>query len=86
MLLENILTAGQIAGAIGAIIGTVLLILKYFFYKPLVKLIKDTTRQIQPETNGGKSLSDVALGIARVERKVESVIKRVERLEENLCK
>jgi F0F1-type ATP synthase membrane subunit b/b' len=86
MIVENILTAGQIAGAIGAIMGTLLLILKYVFYRPLVKIIKDTTRQIQPETNGGKSLSDVALGIARVERKIENVSKRVEKLEEKLEK
>jgi F0F1-type ATP synthase membrane subunit b/b' len=86
MIVENIILSGQIAGAIGAIIGTILLILKYAFYKPLVKIIKDVTRQIQPDANGGKSLADVALGVARVERKVENVIKRVENLEESLSK
>ena len=81
MIIENIILSGQIAGAIGAIIGTVLLILKYAFYKPLVKIIKDVTQQIQPDANGGKSLADVASGVLRVERKLENIGKRVAHLE-----
>jgi F0F1-type ATP synthase membrane subunit b/b' len=81
MIIENIILAGQIAGAIGAIIATVLLILKYAFYKPLVKIIKDVTKEIQPDANGGKSLADVAAGVLRVERKLENMGKRVARLE-----
>ena len=35
-------------------------------------------------TNGGKSLSDIASGVARVERKVETLNKRVDTLENAL--
>ena len=51
--------------------------------KPLDRRIIEKTQQIQPDANGGKSLADVALGIARVERKIENVIKRVDKLEKN---
>jgi ubiquinone biosynthesis protein UbiJ len=86
MVIENIILSGQIAGAIGAIIGTLILILKYMVQKPLDKRIIEVTQQIQPDANGGKSLADVALGVARVERKVENVIKRVEKLEKSIAK
>jgi hypothetical protein len=86
MVIENIILSGQIAGAIGAIIGTFILILKYMVQKPLDKRIIEVTKQIQPDANGGKSLADVALGIVRIERKVENVIKRVEKLEETISK
>jgi hypothetical protein len=86
MIVENILTAGQIAGAIAAIIGAIVLVGKYVVQKPLDKRIIEVTKQIQPDANGGKSLADVALGIVRIERKVENVIKRVEKLEETIAK
>jgi len=86
MVIDNILLTGQIAGAIGATIGTLVLILKYMVLKPLDRRIIEKTKQIQPDANGGKSLADVATGILRVERKVENVIKRVDKLEEILAK
>jgi hypothetical protein len=86
MIVDNIILSGQIAGAIGAIIGTFILILRYMVQKPLDKRIIEVTKQIQPDANGGKSLADVALGIVRIERKVENVIKRVEKLEESISK
>jgi hypothetical protein len=84
MLIDNILQAGAIAGAIGAIFGTFILMLKYVVLNPLDRRIIEKTKQIQPEANGGKSLADVALGVARVERKIENVIKRVDNLEKNI--
>jgi hypothetical protein len=86
MIVDNIILSGQIAGAIGAIIGTFILILRYMVQKPLDKRIIEVTKQIQPDANGGKSLADVALGIVRIERKVENVIKRVEKLEKTISK
>jgi hypothetical protein len=86
MIVENIILSGQIAGAIGAIIATFILIVKYVVQKPLDKRIIEVTKQIQPDANGGKSLADVALGIVRFERKIENVIKRVEKLEESISK
>ena len=83
MLISSILTAGQLAAAFTAIFTLFILIVKYMVVRPLDRRIIEKTQQIQPDANGGKSLADVALGIARVERKIENVIKRVDKLEKN---
>jgi ubiquinone biosynthesis protein UbiJ len=84
MLVNNFITVGQLAAAATAIISFILVFMKYIIAKPLDKRIIEVTKQIQPDANGGKSLADVALGVARVERKVENVIKRVDRLEKKV--
>ena len=79
-----IIMGGQLAGALSAIGAVVFVIVKYAVVRPIQTYIDLRTHQIQPETNGGKSLSDVALGIQRVERKVETLNKRVDTLENTL--
>ena len=79
-----IIMAGQVAGALSAIGAVVFVIVKYAVVKPIQNYIDLRTYQIQPNANGGKSLSDVALGIQRVERKVEALGKRVDTLENSL--
>ena len=79
-----IIMTGQLAGALSAIGAVVFVIVKYAVVRPIQTYIDLRTHQIQPETNGGKSLSDVALGIQRVERKVENLNKRVNTLENTL--
>jgi hypothetical protein len=81
---EAIIMGGQIAGALSAIGGVVFIIAKYAIVRPITNYIDASTVQIQKNTNGGRSLSDVALGIARVERKIELISKRVEILENTL--
>ena len=81
---EAIIMSGQIAGALSAIGGVVFIIAKYAIVRPITNYIDARTVQIQKNTNGGRSLSDVALGIARVERKIELISKRVEILENTL--
>jgi len=81
---EAIIMAGQVAGALSAIGAVVFVIVKYAVVKPIQNYIDLRTYQIQPNANGGKSLSDVALGIQRVERKVEALGKRVDTLENSL--
>ena len=81
---ESIIMAGQVAGALSAIGGVVFIIAKYAIVRPITNYIDARTVQIQKNTNGGRSLSDVALGIARVERKIEVISKRVEILENTL--
>jgi F0F1-type ATP synthase membrane subunit b/b' len=81
---EAIIMGGQIAGALSAIGGVVFIIAKYAIVRPITNYIDARTVQIQKNTNGGRSLSDVALGIARVERKIEVISKRVEILENTL--
>jgi F0F1-type ATP synthase membrane subunit b/b' len=81
---EAIIMGGQIAGALSAIGGVVFIVAKYAIVRPIQNYIDARTEQIQKNANGGRSLSDVALGIARVERKVEVLGKRVETLENTL--
>lgn len=81
---DAIIMAGQVAGALSAIGAVVFVIVKYAVVKPIQTYIDLRTYQIQPNANGGKSLSDVALGIQRVERKVEALGKRVDTLENTL--
>jgi hypothetical protein len=79
-----VLTAGQYAAAITAILALFGIVVKWGIVKPIKNYIDIATRQINPNTNGGRSLSDVALGVARVERKIENLSKRVETLENTL--
>ena len=81
---EAIIMAGQVAGALSAIGAVVFVIVKYVVVNPIQNYIDLRTHQIQPSTNGGKSLSDIASGVLRVERKVETVNKRVDTLENAL--
>jgi len=81
---NGIIMAGQLAGALSAIGAVVFVIVKYVVVTPIQNYIDLRTHQIQPNVNGGRSLSDVALGIQRVERKVESLNKRVDTLENTL--
>jgi F0F1-type ATP synthase membrane subunit b/b' len=83
-MIEAIIMGGKIAGALSAIGGVVFVIAKYAIVRPITNYIDARTVQIQKNTNGGRSLSDVALGIARVERKIEVISKRVEILENTL--
>lgn len=81
---EAIIMGGQIAGALSAIGGVVFVIGKYAIVRPITNYIDARTVQIQKNQNGGRSLTDVALGVARVERKIEVISKRVETLENTL--
>ena len=79
-----IIMAGQLAGALSAIGAVVFVIVKYAVVNPIQNYIDLRTHQIQLTTNGSRSLSDVALGIQRVERKIETLNKRVDTLENAL--
>jgi F0F1-type ATP synthase membrane subunit b/b' len=81
---EAIIMGGQIAGALSAIGGVVFVIAKYAVVRPIQNYIDARTEQIQLTSNGGHSLTDVALGVARVERKLETIGKRVNTLENTL--
>ena len=81
---EAIIMGGQIAGALSAIGGVVFIIAKYAIVRPIQNYIDARTEQIQLTSNAGHSLTDVALGVARVERKIETISKRVSTLENTL--
>lgn len=46
---------------------------RWFIVAPLKRYIEQQTHPIQPDANGGKSLPDVAVAIARVETKLDNV-------------
>ena len=69
-----ILTAGAYAAALSAIGGVVAVVVKYAILKPLKAYIKEMTYLIQPDSNSGKSLPDIALAL-------ESIKFRLDRLE-----
>lgn len=83
-LTQAIIMAGQVAGALSAIGAVVFVIAKYAIVRPITNYIDARTVQIQHKSNGGRSLTDIAFGVARVERKIEVISKRVEVLENTL--
>lgn len=46
---------------------------RWLIVAPLKRYIEQQTHPIQPNANGGKSLPDVAVAIARVETKLDNV-------------
>jgi predicted transcriptional regulator len=83
-LIDYILLTGQVAMAITAVGALLLAAHRYIVVKPIQRSIAEHTQLIQPGSNGGKSLPDVALGIQRVEAKLETINKRVDTLEKTI--
>jgi hypothetical protein len=83
-LIDYILLVGQVAMAITAVGALLIASHRYIVVKPIQRSIAEHTSLIQPGANGGKSLPDVALGIQRVEIKIEGLSKRVDTLEKTL--
>jgi hypothetical protein len=83
-LIDYILLVGQVAMAITAVGALLIASHRYIVVKPIQRTIAEHTSLIQPGANGGKSLPDVALGIQRVETKIEGLSKRVDTLEKTL--
>lgn len=69
----------EITIAIGTIIGGLIAAFRFLILKPLVRLIDERTKEIQPEANGGWSLSDV-------HRRLDKLESRFDAIEENLQK
>lgn len=76
-----ILTLGQYAAAITAILVLVGIIVKWGIVKPIKTYIDQATLPIQPTANGGRSLPDVIAGIKRIETKIEFLEERLSKLE-----
>lgn len=77
-----ILTAGQYAAAISAILALLAIIVKYGILKPIKIYIDTATYPIHPEANGGRSLPDAIAGISRIEEKVCEIDQRLLILEQ----
>ena len=79
--MTGVLTAGQYATASLAILALAGVLFRFFVLMPLKQFIKDQTYPIQPNANGGKSLPDIADTVARIDKRLEGIERRVMRLE-----
>ena len=57
--MNELMTAGQAAGSLIAILTLGGMLVKYGIVKPIKSYIDQMTRPIQPNANGGRSLPDV---------------------------
>lgn len=81
-----ILTAGQYAAAITAILILAGTAIKWGIVKPIKAYIDQATYPIHPESNGGRSLSDVAQTVNRIESKLTDVDERLIAVENHVTK
>ena len=79
MSLDNL---AQVLTAILAGLGVVGVLFRVLVLLPLKAFIKEQTYPIQPTANGGRSLPDVALGIEAIKLRLDSIERRVIKLED----
>lgn len=82
----GILELGQYAGALTAIAVLLGLFIKWAVVTPIKAYIDQATHQIHPNTNGGRSLSDVAQTVNRIETSVKDLDYRLNSIEELVTK
>lgn len=73
---------GQVVSAILGAVTLLGLFVRFIVLLPLKAYIKEQTYPIQPNANGGKSLPDIAETVRRIDHRLESVERRVMRLED----
>lgn len=73
---------GQVLTAILAGVGLLGVLFRVLVLVPLKAFIKDQTYPIQPTANGGRSLPDIALGVEAIKLRLDSIERRVMRLED----
>ena len=79
MSLDNL---AQVSTVILAGLGVVGVLFRVLVLLPLKAFIKEQTYPIQPTANGGRSLPDVALGIEAIKLRLDSIERRVIKLED----
>ena len=82
----SILVIAQYAAALTTIAGAAGLFVKWVVVKPIKAYIDQATYPISPNANGGRSLSDVAQTVNRIESKQTEIEKRVVAIEELVTK
>lgn len=82
---SQIILAGQIAGALLAIVTLFGVAIKWGILKPIKMYIDKATYQIQPNSNGGSSLPDAIAAIKKIDTKLNKIDARVQKLEEKIC-
>lgn len=73
---------GQVVSAILGAVTLLGLFVRFIVLLPLKAYIKEQTYPIQPNANGGKSLPDIADTVRRIDHRLESIERRVIRLED----
>ncbi len=82
----GIIELGQYAGAIMAILILAGTAIKWGIVKPIKSYIDQATYPIHPESNGGRSLADVANTVNRIESHVKELDYRLNSIEELVTK
>ena len=82
----GVLELGQYAAALSAIAVLLGMFIKWAIVKPIKAYIDTATYQIHPEANGGKSLSDVAQTVNRIESRMTDLDFRLNAIEELVTK
>jgi hypothetical protein len=82
----GLIELGQYAGAITAIALLVGMTIKWAIVKPIKAYIDTATYPIAPHANGGRSLSDVAQTVNRIELRISDLDYRLNSIEELVTK
>jgi len=82
----GLIELGQYSAAITAILILAGTAIKWGIVKPIKAYIDQATYPIHPESNGGRSLADVAKTVNRIEQKQTDIEKRVVAIEELVTK
>ena len=85
MMTEQIIMAGQVAGALSAIGAVVYVIVKYVVVRPIQNYIDKATYQIQPFANGGKSLPDLVKLVTLINQRLDGLETRIHTIESKVC-
>ena len=82
----GILELGQYAAALSAIAVLLGMFIKWAIVKPIKAYIDTATYPIHPNSNGGRSLADVADTVSRIEISVKDLDYRLNNIEELVTK
>ena len=82
----GIIELGQYAAALSAIAVLLGMFIKWAIVKPIKSYIDQATYQIHPESNGGRSLNDVAQTVNRIETRMADLDYRLNSIEELVTK
>jgi len=82
----GIIELGQYAGALTAIALLVGMTIKWAIVKPIKAYIDTATYPIHPESNGGRSLPDIANTVNRIESRIGDLDYRLNAIEELVTK
>ena len=82
----GILELGQYAAALSAIAVLLGMFIKWAIVKPIKAYIDTATYPIHPESNGGRSLADVADTVNRIEANIKDLDYRLNNIEELVTK